>query len=214
VAQDVGTLVRALQRPSKGAWSASARALGSDGSVTATAYCGKGKALSEHSGSKPLPADSGAVVNARCPKGTSVRLDGFLLKGGIDEPVLAGLERTSERTVRLTALSRSINAKHAGAKAQAIAYCGKGPKLAEVDDTVSLGNQTSPNEATATATCAPGDKLAMGGYRASAFDGRGPFVDRFERGSGQSWRVSAFGFSEAGPKAPAKITAIAYCKPG
>jgi hypothetical protein len=54
----------------------------------------------------------------------------------------------------------------------------------------------------------------MGGYRTSGFDINGPFIDRFERGSGQSWKVTAFGFAQAGPKAAPKITAIAYCKRG
>jgi hypothetical protein len=212
VDQTTGTLVRGLERPSKRSWTASARALGSQGHLRSTAYCAKPHKLSAETSTKPLPVNNDVTVQAHCPKGTNVRLGGFSIIGNVDEPIFEQLERTSARTLSVTLGNvEFITPKKRAFEARAIAYCGKGPALTEETDTVSLGNESSDSAATATAKCPQGKKLVMGGYRTSGFDGAGPYVRSFKRGNGQSWTVTGFGFSEDSGPAP-DITAIAYCK--
>jgi hypothetical protein len=212
VNQKTGTLVLGLERSSKRSWTASARALATKGHLTSTAYCAKPHKLSEETSSTPLPVNHDVTVKAHCPKGTNVRLGGFSMSGNIDEPFIEQLERTSARTLSVTVGALKFLTPKRAREAQAIAYCGKGSDLTAETDTVSLGNDTQNSAATATANCPAGKKLVMGGYRTSGFDGSGPYVRSFERGDGQSWSVTGFGFSESLKATAPTITAIAYCK--
>jgi hypothetical protein len=58
-----------------------------------------------------------------------------------------------------------------------------------------------------SATCPRRRSIALGGFRATPYDGDGPYVSQLERASRRRWTSAAFRF----PGRAAQLVAIAYC---
>jgi hypothetical protein len=207
-----GITVTGLQRPSKRTWGVTASNLnGGDGNLTSLAYCSKVKKLKESRSTASVPQFGTGTATATCPKKTSVRLGG--LSTQLDptdlNPAVAptGMQLASKRTLQVSAVN--VGEQGAGT-VEAIAYCGKGPKLKTATATASVPHAQTLG---ATAQCPKKKPVVFGGFNVEIdltdFD---PILvlEGLERPSKRTWTASAVGLGEM-DAGPGTVTSYAYC---
>jgi hypothetical protein len=228
---DVGGFKTTINEPSgiliedlffKGArkWRATFDGLGNAAPATAIAYCDDTPRLTKRTGSDAAPAaprerargvGSGfpLAASAKCPKGTTVQLGGFSVRDEISlpEPRRGGpnsgfrpsaMKAVSARKWRVEGI-----AVDPGVELTAIAGCADLPAPTAVDRTedVAPGGSTS-----AKAKCPDGERVVMGGFEQTPFDGGGPYIRALKRSGSSAWKAKTWEFDD-----PASLTAIAYC---
>lgn len=209
-----GIVPFSLQRTSERDWAAGGgNSNEGAGNLTSIGYCGKVKKLTEIRGTANLGPLGQGTATATCPKKTSVRLGGF--EGQFDpadlDPavVTTSMVRSSKRTLQVAGANAAEDSR---GTLDAIAYCGKGPKLKQVASTVAV---PPVGDLAATATCPKSKRLAFGGFEGEVdltdFD---PvvFVHTIRRASKRGWSAAGLNFAgldRAG--SPGNVTAYAYC---
>jgi hypothetical protein len=209
---NAGITLVGLERSSKRDWSASVVNLnGGAGNATSTAYCTKVPKLKEARGTVTIPSFGTGTASATCPRKKSVRLGGFSAQfdfGDIEPAVVAtGLRRVSKRTLQVTGSNFS---EQGSGTLEAIAYCGKGPKLTEATASASVAEN---QHAGATAQCPKKTKLAFGGYNVEVdFTDFNPVLvlDGLVSPSKRSWTASATGAGDLNAD-PGTLTSYVYC---
>jgi hypothetical protein len=209
---DPGITLTDLQRPSKRDWSVSALNLnGGAGNLTSLAYCSKVKKLTEAVGSATITPSGTGTATATCPPKKSVRLGGFsgeVNRSGLNPAVVAtGLRLASKRTLQVEAVNVS---EDTAGSLDAIAYCGKGPKLKTKAAAVSI---PQGGHAGATAECPKRKPVAFGGFDVEIdLQDSDPItiIEGLERLTKRTWTASgiALGDQDAGP---GQVTSYAYC---
>jgi hypothetical protein len=201
----------ALTDPSHVIGGARGTAASHAGSFDTFARCGHARGLFTTPASKEgtdVAAGEQTSVKAKCPRGSAVRLGGFRQELGPDSSspfvMTNGLQRTSSRTWKVSA----INLGNATGHLSAFAYCGD-----PVRHVVVVTKSRTLEEGqygTATAHCAHGSRLLMGGlhiqHYATYFDDI--YVTAMEPTGPRSWSVTGFKYAPA----PGHMTAIAYCR--
>ncbi|MGH2989501.1 MAG: hypothetical protein ACRDMA_06490 [Solirubrobacterales bacterium] len=209
-----GVATFGLQRSSKREWTVTAaNANDSPGDLTSIGYCGKARKLRESRATTTVGPIAEGTATATYPRKTSVRMGGF--EGQLDASDAApaiqatAMVRTSKRTWQVTGVN--VGEDDPGSL-DAIAYCGKGPKLKQVAATTSVPPLA---DLVATATCPKRKPLAFGGFEGDVdvndFD---PIVvpHAMRRSSKRSWAATGANFSGVGGgTAPGSMTSYAYC---
>lgn len=226
---DVGGFKSTVNNPSgiliedlffKGArkWRATFDGLGDAAPATAIAYCGDTPRLTKRTGTDAAPgplrerargASFELVANAKCPKGTTVQLGGFRVNDEIESPEPRGIGPNSgfRPSAMKAASARKWRVKgiavDPGVELTAIAGCADLPAPTAVEKTedVTPGASTSSK-----AKCPEGEKVVMGGFEQTPFDGGGPYIRALKRSSSSAWKAKTWEFDD-----PASLTAIAYC---
>jgi len=213
-AAGTGVATLGLERASKRAWSATGTNPGEGAAdLTSLAYCGKAKKLTEVRATTVVGPIGQATATATCPRKKSVRMGGFTgqLDADADPAVQpTAMVRPSKRTWQVTGVNTG---EDDGGTLEAIAYCGKGPKLKQVAATTSV---PPVSDLEATATCPKRKRLAFGGIQGdidlSDFD---PLAvpHAMRRSSKRSWTATGANFAGVGddPASPGNLTAYAYC---
>ena len=202
-------------------WRASFDGQGNAAPATAIAYCADTSRLTKQTGKDAAPPPTRAqargfgasfplVANAKCPKGTTVQLGGFSVydppppapRGGIAGSN-SGFRPSAMKAVSARKWRVKGIAVDPGVVLKAIAGCADlpAPRAVERTESVPGGGATS-----AKAKCPAGEKVVMGGFEQSPFDGGGPYIRGLKRPSSRTWKAKTWEFDE-----PASLTAIAYC---
>lgn len=148
---------------------------------------------------------SHGLATAVCPAGTNVMYGGYKTTFA---PAPNGTEITVEGLTRPTARSWRVagfNYRGLAGPLEAIAYCGKGPKLTPHTATVPTG---SYSQAYATAACPAGQHVLLGGFSAP-YSTYGPVFNSMDTPTRRTWKVGVFDYSPAPTNH--HVTAIAYC---
>ncbi len=217
-----GILIEDLSFKGGRKWRASFDGLGESAPAASIAYCADTPKLTKRTGSDVAPGTSraarqtyrgmGAAIvlkaKAKCPQGKTVQLGGFKVRdpavpsrgGGAQSSFLpSAMLATSARTWQVRGMAQP------GAKLTAFAGCSSQSAPDEVKKTKTIeggGNRTSVK-----AKCHSGDKVAMGGFKQSRFNGGGPYLRALKRTSPRTWKATSWEFGD-----PAQLTAIAYCR--
>ncbi len=209
---DPGITLQSLQRPSKRDWGVTAFNLnGGAGNLTSLAYCSKVKKLKEATGSATVQPFGVGTATAECPKKKTVRLGGLSTQvdpTDLDPGVVAtGMQLASKRTLQVSAVN--VGEDNAGS-VNAIAYCGKGPKLKTATATQSIPKGQSVG---ATAQCPKKTLVTFGGFHVEIdVTDVSPItvIEGLERPSKRTWTATglALGDQDSGP---GSVTSYAYC---
>jgi hypothetical protein len=178
--------------------------LGAAAAMAIVAWAATGLAARTTS-STEIPAGGRGSVKTHCPPRTRVVLGGV---HGEDDPVAGGplvhptqAKRYSHRLWR----AEGVNEGGESGDLEAIAYCGKAPKVTKVRQpaTVASGEQL-----VARARCPRGTDVAFGGFSAPNRSPGSVVTDQMRRARGRRWAVEAVNNDLA---RPAEFGAIAYC---
>lgn len=183
------------------------------GRLRATAYCAKTKKtkLTRVVGTVQSAPGAAFTVQTKCPKGTSVRIDGFAVAASAPGiySTLNSMKLESPRVLVVKASPPPV-AVRAGTprggtinpgSVSAVAICGKGPKLTKVAKSVPIAQSA---KTTATANCPDRKHLAFGGF-AGTDAVVGNYLSKLSRSGDRSSSASAFSFNNS------SVTSIAYC---
>jgi len=224
-----GILIEDLSFKGGRKWTASFDGLGDSAPASSIAYCADGPKLTKRTDSDVAPTVRAApalrpagwlargiggdvllTATAKCPQGETVQLGGFKVRDPAGLPPVRGGSISSFRPASMQATSpgkwrvRGL-AAGPGVKLTAVAGCADRPAPDEVRKTEPIAGGAS--KSSAKAKCHSGDKVAMGGFKQTRFDGSGPYLRALQRTSPRTWKATSWEFDD-----PGQLTAIAYCR--
>jgi hypothetical protein len=217
-----GILIEDLTFKGSRKWRASFDGLGDSAPAASIAYCADTPKLTKRKDSSVAPGEpraarvawrglgSAAVLKATatCPQGETVQLGGFTVRDPATPSERGGAPSSFRPSAMLATSARKWQVRglaQPGTKLTALAGCSNqdAPKAVKKTETIEGGGTRT----SVKAKCRSGDKVAMGGFKQTRFQGNGPYLRALKRTSPRTWKATSWEFGD-----PGRLTAIAYCR--